>query len=149
LNTKTGVKNAVDDTLTEKAWLSSVKATWSLQNATPGAGIGPILVGVAHSDYTLTEIEEWIENLQSWEEGDKRQQEVARRKIRRVGILGTGANLADMITLNDGKPVHTKCGWQLATGQTVALWYYNAGTAAFATTTPTVATEGHANLWPN
>ncbi len=52
------------------------------------------------------------------------------------------------VSMNDGKPVTTKCGWMLQPGDSLALWYYNAGSAAVATTVPTVTTMGHANLWP-
>ncbi len=140
----------VDDVVTEKAWLSSVKATWTISNLTSGAGIGPIMCGVAHSDYTDAEVEEWIENLSSWEQGDLVAQEVAKRKIRRVGVFDDPAGgPPDKLTLNDGKAIRTKCGWQLTTGQTVRIWAYNMGDSPLATTDPVLATQGHANLWPN
>ncbi len=145
---KSAASDPVDDTVTEKAWLSSVQASWSLTGATPTANAGPIWCGIAHSDYTTAEIEEWIENTQSWEEGDKRQQEVARRFIRDVGTFPTPQDAVDKVVLNDGKPIRTKCGWMLASGQTVRMWIYNTGTIAFATTTVLVKAQGHANLWP-
>ncbi len=138
----------VTDTLTEKAWLSSVKATWALSDVTQSNSVGPLMVGVAHSDYTNAEVEAWIEQTSSWEQGDKIAQEVAKRKIRRVGVFQLFAS-DETIVLNDGKPITTKCGWQLVTGQTVRIWAYNMGSGAFATTTPQLMTEGHANLWPN
>jgi len=149
LGAKTLVSQVVDDTVVEKAWLSSVRATWSMDQVTQAAGDGPVLVGIAHSDYTDPEIEAWIENTGSWEEGDQTSQEVARRKIRRVGMIGgAAAGVNTALALNDGKPITTKCGWMLATGQTVRLWAYNTGTSAFAGTVPLVQVEGHANLWP-
>ncbi len=146
-NTALSVNNA--DVLQEKAWLSSVVLRWSMDNFTLTANAGPILVGVAHSDYTTAEIEEWIENLASWESGDQIGQEVGRRKIRQVGIIRQPTGVGAAMTLNDGKPIKTKCGWQLVTGQTVKAWSFNMGTAALNTTSPNVSTEGHANLWPN
>ncbi len=142
----------VPDVLTEKAWLSSVKSTYSLTDVTDSTqDAGPVLVGIAHSDYTAAEVEAWIENLGSWEQGDKISQEIAKRMIRRVGVFpGKDANnLEQAQVLNLGRPITTKCGWQLTTGQTVDFWVYNMGTGVFATTTPTVHFEGHANLWPN
>ncbi len=145
----TALSDLVDDVLTEQAWLSSVKASWSMDTFTEGTGDGPIVVGVAHSDYTDAEILEWIVNTSSWEEGDMIAKEVNRRKIRRVGTFGiTGPALSGQV-LNDGKPITTKCGWQLSTGQTVRIWAFNAGSSALATTSPAVVTSGHANLWPN
>ncbi len=137
--------------LLEKAWLSSVKATWAVSEWTPSAEDGPILCGVAHSDYTSAEIEAWIENeAGSWSESDMVQQEIARRRIRRVGVFQTlVSGSSHAWTMNDGRPIHTKCGWQLRTGQGVRMWVYNMGTGAFETTDPNVFVEGHANLWPN
>ncbi len=137
------------DSVSEKAWLSSVKAAWSLDNLTPTGGVGPIVVGVAHSDYTDAEIEEWLENLESWEQGGMVGQEIARRKIRLVGQFRISALATDSAVLNHGNAFRTKCGWQLTTGQTLRIWAYNKGTANVDTTVPVLDVEGHANLWPN
>jgi len=143
------IKLDVADAVSEKAYCTSVNLSWSLANFIPTANAGPILVGIAHSDYTAAEIEEWIENLFSWNQGDKVQQEVAGRLIRRVGVLTpAGEGLLLSTTLNDGKPVRTKAKWQLVTGQTIALWYYNMGSVALAGDS-VVETVGFANLWPN
>ncbi len=137
-----------DETVSEKAWLSSIRASWSLSNLTPGPNIGPILVGIAHSDYTDAEIEAWVEQAASWNEADLVGQEVAKRKIRMVGQFGGKGDVNDIDVLNDGKPIHTKCGWMLNTGQTLRQWAYNTGSQAVATTVPIVKAEGYANLWP-
>ncbi len=141
----------VVDVLTEKAWLSSVKARWSMENWTDATNVGPILVGVAHSDYSDTEIEEWIENAASWKQGDKVSQEIARRKIREVGMFQTPRTAAAtaIAVLNQGSPITTKCNWQLITGQTLKIWTFNTGGAAVATTDPAISVNGHCNLWPN
>jgi len=64
----------------ESTWISSIKATWALSNFTSVTNVGPIMVGIAHSDYSATEIEEFIENANSWNEGDQVAQEVAKRR---------------------------------------------------------------------
>ncbi len=138
----------ISDSVTERAWLSSVTATWSMDQFTEGAGDGPILVGIAHSDYTDAEIEAWVEQTSSWEEADQVAQEVAKRKCRRVGTFGqTGPSLSGTV-LNNGRPITTKCGWMLSSGQSIRIWAYNQGSSALATTSPAVVTAGHANLWP-
>ncbi len=139
---------AQGDVLTEKAWLSSVKLTWSLDNLTPTGGVGPIVVGVAHSDYTAPEIEEWLENAGSWEEASMVEQEIGRRRIRQVGVFRMPSVATESAVLNHGNMVRTKCGWMLSSGQTLNVWTYNAGTAAVDTTVPIVDVTGHANLWP-
>ncbi len=151
LGTLTGdtvVGESVADSLSEKAYLTSVKARWSLENMTKATNQGPIIVGVAHSDYSDAEIEAWLENQNSWESGDKIGQEVGRRFIREVGTFHSAPAATDIVVLNDGKAIHTKCGWMLNTGQTVKIWAYNVGSAALDTTVPIVHTDGHANLWP-
>lgn len=148
LASKVVISAVVGDVVKDRAWVSSVLARWSLANFTPGADIGPVLVGVAHSDYASNEIEAWIENQDSWDEGNLVQQEIARRKIRMVGTFMVDAAVAVPAVLNDGKPILTKCGWILNQGQTIRLWAYNMGTAAIGTTDPVVGAFGHANIWP-
>ncbi len=149
LAAQTGVKQSVADTVDDTTWCSSVELTWELSGTTAVTGAGPIAVGISHGDYTLAEIEEWIENASSWKAADLRQQEVGRRKIRRVGVFSEdGADSTTSYVLNDGKPIRTKCGWYLSEDQTIALWYYNQGSLAYATTVPQVHAVGHANLWP-
>lgn len=144
----TAISAFFPDTVREKAWITSIDAVWSLHDFTEAAEDGPILVGIAHGDYSTAEIEAWVENLGSWDEGDLVQQEVAKRKIRKVGIFPTG-DAVDHIVLNDGKPIHTKCGWMLVTGETLRLWGYNMGTSNLSGgTTPTVRCAGVAHLWP-
>ena len=131
----------------EAAYLSSVKCTYTLQSFVKADDIGPIIVGVAHSDYTAGEIEAWIENQGSWKSGDLISQEIAKRKIRMVGTFESPDAVEEDSTLNDGRPIHTKCGWMLTTGQRVQAWAYNSGTTA-TTGSATVHVEGHANVWP-
>ncbi len=139
---------AVGNSVNERTFISSVKATYTLSNLTEGFSIGPIIVGVAHSDYTAAEIEEWIETGGSWDEGNLVRQEVAKRKIRQVGVFGTPAQALGIVSLNDGKPITTKCKWILLQAQSVVFWVYNSGSNNVATTSPELAVSGHANLWP-
>lgn len=137
------------EAVTEQARISSIVAQYSLENFTPTSGAGPIMVGVMHSDYTTTELEEFIENVSSWEEGNLVQsKEIGRRLIRIVGTFPTPASALVASVLNDGKPIKTKLNWPLSSGQTLRLWVYNLGTASVATTTPIAQCRGHCNLWP-
>ncbi len=141
-------KTDMDSVVNERTYVSSMKAVWGLSNFTPVASCGPIVVGIAHSDYTATEITEWINQSGSWNETNLVGQEIGRRKIRIVGTFDTPDAATDSVVLNDGKPISTKLGWILNQGQTLAVFVFNTGTASVATTTPTVHTDGHANLWP-
>ncbi len=135
------------NTVSERTYVSSVNISWALANLTPATGVGPFRVGVAHSDYTDAEIEAWLENT-GWNEGNLTQQEVAARKIRSVGIFDNPDGVNETSVLNEGRPIHTKCGWVLTTGQTIKYWVFNMGSGAVATTVPVVQVQGHANLWP-
>lgn len=115
------------DTLDEEAFLISCDLTWAILDGT--AGEGPIEVGVAHSDYSDAEIEEWLENTGSWDRGDLVSQEISRRKIRQVGVFN---GLVPEEVLNDGKPIRTRCKWGLITGQSLKIWAYNRSAAALA-----------------
>ncbi len=149
LAARTLISADFDEAPIERTFISSVVASWAISDLTVSANDGPLMVGLAHSDYTDAQIEEYIENLGSWNEGGKVAQERARRQIRVVGILDcVNGVVGEWATLNEGKPIKTKLGWILVTGQTVSLWAYNLGSSAFATTDPQLHLQGHANLWP-
>ncbi len=137
-----------DQVVQERTLCTSVVARYSMTGFTKSTGDGPILVGLAHGDYSDSEIEVWIETTGSWDETDLVQQEVGSRKIRRVGIFDNPVDEAASVTLNDGKPIKTKLNWILTQGQTLRLWAYNLGTSALATTSPRIDVQGHANLFP-
>lgn len=138
------------DVLNEEAYITSAVLRWAMDNFTEATGDGPIMVGIAHSAYTDAEIEAWVENDSNWSSHDLVAQEVGRRKIKMVGIFDTSpAGLATGIAvLNDGKPIKTKLGWHVGTGQAIRYWAYNMGSSALATTDPNVFVAGHANIWP-
>ncbi len=120
LATTTLVGVDFDEVALSRAWFGSMEATWSLDTNT--AGEGPILVGIAHGDYTDAEIEAVIENVGSWSEGNLVQQEVARRKVRVVGVF-PGSIVNEV--LNEGSPIKTKLGWIVNEAETLKLWAYN------------------------
>ena len=147
LAAKTLVADTWDQSATEKTLISSVVATFSVDDLL--APQGPLLFGIAHSDYTDAEIEEVIENTGSWNRGDKIAQERAKRLVRVIGqFVGQepSAAVAD-VRFNDGKPVKIKLNWSLQTGQTLKMWCYNLSDTALVTSVPTMHANGHANLW--
>ncbi len=130
----------------QRVMLSSIIATWVLNGLT--ASQGPILFGVAHSDYTDAEIEQVIEATNSWDKGDLVAREIAKRQVRVIGTMApeVDAQVVD-VRFNDGKPVKTKLNWNLEVGATLQMWAYNISPAALATTNPELTCNGHANLW--
>ncbi len=128
-------------TVNERTLVTSIEAVYSIFNFT--ATEGPVIFGLAHSDYTVAEILEYLSNAGSWNEGSKIEQERARRKIRRVGVF---KGLATDEKFADGRSVKTKLNWILLQGQTVAVWAWNKSGGTL--TTGTLDCSGHANLWP-
>ncbi len=151
----TGIKQAFAGLVTETTWVSSVKAQYFLSDFAAVANAGPITVYLMHSDYTLAEFESYIEALAatSWDISDKVSREIARRGrfIKMVGqfFYESGHSVTDVLGISGGKPITTKLGWRLYTGDTVAVVYYNPGSAALTGGTPDALILGHANLWPN
>jgi len=148
LGGNTLIGSDLPDSVTESTWCSSVKATWSLGDFVTADNVGPILVGWAISDYTDGEIEAWLESTSSWEIGNLVAQEVGRRKCRIVGTFEqlTGETTQAAHPLNDGRPITTKLGWNLTTGDTLKAWAFNEGIVSL--TSAVVHVHGHANLWP-
>ncbi len=144
----TAILSANVDAVNERTWVSSMSATWTMSGYTVADNVGPIEVGVAHGDYSLTEIEEWIELNTGWDETNLISREVATRKIKRVGVFEAppGGGLGAAVLYD--RTIRTKLGWILTQGQTIQYWAYNMGTGAVATTLPNVHVRGHANLWP-
>ena len=138
------------EVVSERCWVSSIDASYSISDHTPVIDAGPLLLAIAHSDYTQAEIEEWLENVDSWDESDMVQsREISRRLIRHVGILESPPSRSDSRRLDDGKKIHTKLGWYLATGQTLQLVVYNLGTTSISPTgNSRVDCRGVAHLWP-
>ncbi len=137
----------VSRTVVDTARISSVRCTHTLSGFTPIENAGPVVVGVAHSDYTGTEIEAYLESASSWDFGDKIAKEIRSRLIRIIGVFDTPQDAAKSAQLNEGRPITTKLNWLLAEGDTLQFWAYNSGPAAFATTDPNYHVTGKANIW--
>ncbi len=142
LASKTLISTTFDEVVTERTLVSSIDTVVSLKNGT--AGEGPILVGIAHGDYSDAEIEAVIENTGSWAEGDKIAQEVAKRLVRQFGVLRF---IVGDDVLNDGEAVKEKLNWILNAGIRLKIWAYNLSESPL-TTGGIVQYEGHANLFP-
>ncbi len=146
---KDALKQDFGEVMVDPGLISSILATWAMEGFTPAAGDGPVRVGVAHSDYSAAEIEEWIENAQSWDLGDKIGQEVGKRLIREIGVFRSPnpvGNVGGPQTLNEGRPIKTKLNWRMTTGDTIAVWAYNSGGGNLGTGA-IVHASGHANIF--
>ncbi len=120
LATITAISSAVFGAADGAYRAMSLTGTWSLEAHT--AGEGPIVVGFAHGDYSVTQIKECIESGSSISIGDKLSNEHADRLVRRVG---TFSGLSTEETLNDGRPIKTRLNWAIPIGKTLNIFAYN------------------------
>lgn len=97
-------------TLSEDLFLISAELSWALNNHT--AGEGPIMVGLADSDYSITEIGECLDATPLTPD-DRVAMERVRRKVRRVGSF---PGLATEEVLEDGVQKKTPLKWATGTG---------------------------------
>ncbi len=126
LGSDTAIVNAFVANAVSSYRAMSVKATWSLTGLT--AGEGPITVGFAHDDYTVTEIKEALEAAASIDPGDKIAQEQADRLVRIVGTLSEANS-----ELNEGKPIKTRLNWLIGVGHSINMFAYNESPSALTT----------------
>lgn len=122
------------EVFTEERRILSVEATWGVEDLT--SGDGPLEVGLSHSDYSSGEVEESLEAVGAWDEGNKVIQEQAARLVRTVGLLSEAET-----TLNDGQPMKTRLNWRMATADTLRFWCRNRGDDL--TTGAEIVIQGH------
>lgn len=106
----------------------SIIGTWSLRSHTPAEG--PITVGYAHSDYSVTEIKEALEVEASISVGLKVEQEQSNRLVR---IVGTFPGLLSDEVLDHGAPIKTRLNWEMPPGVQVNQFAYNNSGATLTT----------------
>ncbi len=114
--------------LGEDLYIVSIDAQIAIRGAT--AGEGPILVGFAHDDLSVAEINEALE-AELTDPDDIIAKERARRPVRKTGLFSV-INANEV--LNDGKAVRTKCRWSEGDGNhRIALWARNQSGATLST----------------
>lgn len=115
----------VANSSSQRLWVISADLNWDWKDAT--AGDGPIQCGVAHGDYSVTEINEWFDSGIGLGDVDMIVQEKNSRKCRDSGtmsLVGAGTDAQ----LNDGNPKRTKLGFYLGSGDGLTMWVRNGGT---------------------
>ena len=129
------------DASDEEYRVLSLSTIWTLRDFT--AGEGPIVVGYAHGDYSVTEVKECLDAQAAIARGDKIVNEQANRLVRIVGAFpGILANES----LNDGKPIRTRLNWHIPDGKTVVGFAWAKGGVANLTTGADVQTFGKATI---
>jgi len=146
LATKLALVAVIVGAPSDKVRVSSVKLNfvWDDMTGTGGGANedGPLMVGVAHGDYTATEVKEYIEATTSIDFDDKIAAERSRRMIRIIGTL-SAMQISDPA---NGGLRKTKLNWTLGEASTLNMFAYNTGGAAL-TTGSQLSCNGHANVW--
>ncbi len=119
----------------EDFYCISIDSYWSLRNA--DAGEGPLLVGFAHGDLTVTEIKEALE-AEMVEPDNIIAKERSRRPVRKSGKF-RGLNTEEVLNL--GVEIRTKLRFSVGSGHTLDAWLQNRSGAALAGGT-TLAADG-------
>ncbi len=110
-------------------WISS-DLYWGMTNHT--AAEGPLVVGLAHGDYTVAEIAEALNITGMENPGDKTAKEQGRRQVRRAGQF---SGVVGDEVLNDGKTIRTRSKFMVETTQAPAFWAQNKSSATLTTGT--------------
>ncbi len=137
------VTNAVTAASLNRFRLVTVKASYSLVDLGAAIDDGQEF-GLAHSDYSATEIEECLEAASAIDVGDKVAQEQANRLVRSIGVFASPAVADASLQFNQGRQVRTKLNWMIGIGQTLTLWIRN-GSGTVYTTGASVIIAG--SLW--
>ncbi len=91
---------------------------------------GPIIVGIAHGDYTVAEVQENLGLTGMEDPNDMVAKEQGYRKVRSAGDF-SGLNTDEV--LNDGKPIRTTGKFMITTGGTLQFWAWNRSGATLTT----------------
>ncbi len=118
--------------------LSSMRGIWSVVGLT--AAEGPVTIGVAFSDYSVTEIKECLEAALSISQGNKIAQEQANRLVRVVGEV-----TASEPVINESRPFRTRLNWAIPIGSRPQIFAYNNDSGAPLTTGAILNWSG--DLW--
>ena len=126
VDSQLSVNNLAANSLTTIAGTTAPQRTLVMSldlavRAANGVSTEGVRVGVAHSDYSDAEIEEWIENAGGWDEGNLVSQEIMKRKIRDLGSINNLSNGR----LHDGAVKRTKLNWVLTEGDALDYFAYN------------------------
>ncbi len=123
--------------LTEDLFVISAEFSASISGLTAGEG-HPMTVGCSHSDYTVAQILENLDN-EMLGPGNKIEQEQSRRSVRTAGPMHSEGGLAgsatDLVLIgSDGSRIpRMKCKFLVSSGKTLDIWVWNRSGAALTT----------------
>ncbi len=126
--------NVFSAALKEDLFVISADISGQIVSLTAGEG-DPADVGVAHDDYSVTEIAEKL-NVSLLGPGDKIEQEASRRLVRRIGTLlqtEAAATVMRLFGRFGSANIRTKIGFTIQSGHNLKMYVHNRSGAAFTT----------------
>ncbi len=110
-----------------EAYVISADLTYALKGLTGEEG--PLRVGLANDDLSVTEINEKLD-ARPTSQADIVAMERSRRPVRDAGTFG---GQTPESVLNEGLPIRTTCKFHLAEGKELAVWIRNKSGATLTT----------------
>ncbi len=122
--------------LTEDFYGISMDLSAQVIDLTAGEG-DPMILGIAHGDYNITEIKEALE-VKLLGPGNKIEQERSRRLIRKIGTFlsnssDAGATVLKLFGRGGAGITRTKIKFVIQSGKSINLFVYNQSGAALTT----------------
>ena len=124
----TAVVAGLTAVLGEDLYVISVDGLWALRGA--AGGEGPVYVGYAHGDLTVTEVKEALE-AEVTDPDDLIARERARRPVRRSGIFPVLGSAPEV--LKHGEAVRTPCKFSVGNDHALNLYAMNVSGATLTT----------------
>ncbi len=121
----TAIATAVSASAENGYRVTSCDTVWTFDDLVEDEG--PVTVGYAHSDYSVTEIKECLDSNASINVGNMIAREQANRLVRVVGSFSkTG-------TINDGRRIKTRLNWKFGEDDLLNIFAYNEATGSITT----------------
>ncbi len=134
----TVIKNALTSAvLEEDLYVISTDLSVTVTGLTAGEG-HPMTTGVSHSDYTVAQVLENLDN-EMLGPGNKIEQEQSRRSVRKMGVMhsegGLSGSATDLVAIGrDGsRIIRQKCKFLVSSGKALDIFMWNRSGAALTT----------------
>ncbi len=116
------IKSNLMTNLSEDFFVISADLHFEIRDGTVGEG--PLQVGLAHGDYTVTEIKECLD-VDLSNPSDKIAVERSRRLVRRAGFFQQNLSAAGEQMPQNGEVKRYKLKWMINDGVSLDFWVHN------------------------
>ncbi len=124
------LKTAIQAAFTRRFRVAYLKGTWIIRGGTSTEG--PLVVGLAHSDYTIAEIQE-ATDVSVISSSEKIANERRRRLVRKVGAFKMFESNEQLQGDRGSEKVFTRLNWPIEEDFSLDLWAQNRSGATLTT----------------